>query len=325
MHPVLALFGHNAWATSRLLNWCRWQQAAAAAPDVYGDIPAMFNHILAAENRYLRLLTGEMPGDAAGERAPKSLSDLEEPARLLARRWEAVLASDREIDAPRVHERRNEKLEMPDWLPLAQAVHHGDDHRTQICTLLGRANVIHPEIDGWYFGFEPASAPPPPAWADALLRRSVGHHLWATKQLLDRCRALSRAELELASAGTYGSILATLSHLVSADRGHLSRLKRMGRVAPLEETTVEELSELWERQLAEWPPYLDSRPDYEATVEASDGWYPGWILVLQAIHHGNDHRTNVGTVMLGHDLELPDLDVWAYAEAEGVFKTLATG
>ena len=66
--------------------------------------------------------------------------------------------------------------------------------------------------------------------------------------------------------------------------------------------------------------YLDSEPDYERTVECGDGWYPAWILVLQSIHHGNEHLTHVGTVLLGNSIEAPEIDVWSYGDAEGVLR-----
>src|SRR5438874_1002654 len=258
MHPVLALFARNARANERLRNWCQWQPAAArpAGGDVYGDVAATFNHILAAETRYLRLLTGEMPDDAVSEKTPLPLAELREPIRRLAQRWQAVLAGERAIEEPRTHERGGRMLEMPDWVPLAQAVHHGDDLRAQIGTLLGREKVITPELDGWYFGFEPSSPGIAPVWAETLLRHCVGHHLWATGQLLEHCRKLSAEQLELSAPGTRGSISVTLVHLVSSDRGYLSRLKRGGRMEHLETAGVDTLTELWQGQREGWLAYL---------------------------------------------------------------------
>jgi uncharacterized damage-inducible protein DinB len=321
MHPTLALIHRNVWATERLMNWCQWQPAAATAggEDVYGGIDATFNHILSAETLYLQLLTGEVPDNPVSEKTPRSLAELREPARQLAQRWRSLLDAERDIEAIRMHDRGDHREEMPDWMLLVQAVHHGDDHRAQIGTLLGRVGVTTPELDGWFYGFEPSSVGTAPSWAETMLRHSAGHHLWATKRLLEHCQSLSNDQLALSSPGTYGSILATLNHLVSADRGYLSRLNRHGRPDPLE-TGLSALLELWDRQREGWLQYLDSQPDHEATVECSDGWYPAWILMLQAIHHGNDHRTHVGTVMLGHSIEMPELDVWSYAFDEGVLR-----
>src|SRR5438132_11563278 len=168
MHPTLALFHRNAWATERLLNWCQWQPATArpAGPDVYGGIEATFNHIMAAETRYLHLLTGGWPADPVKEKSPRALAELREPGRRLAQNWLEVLDTERDLEEIRVHKRERGDEEMPDWLPLVQAVHHSDDHRAQIGTLLGRAGVITPDLDGWFYGFNPWTAGTSPTWAE---------------------------------------------------------------------------------------------------------------------------------------------------------------
>jgi hypothetical protein len=35
------------------------------------------------------------------------------------------------------------------------------------------------------------------------------------------------------------------------------------------------------------------------------------------MHHGNDHRTHVCTILGAHDISYGDMDVWAYGEATG--------
>jgi len=52
---------------------------------------------------------------------------------------------------------------------------------------------------------------------------------------------------------------------------------------------------------------------------------PAWVVVAQAIHHGNDHRTHAGTVLLRHGVESPNVDVWEYAIAENALLPLAQG
>jgi hypothetical protein len=52
------------------------------------------------------------------------------------------------------------------------------------------------------------------------------------------------------------------------------------------------------------------------------GQSPAWVIVLQAIHHGNDHRTHIGTVLLHNQLEAPEIDVWSCAWAEGALRPL---
>jgi hypothetical protein len=41
------------------------------------------------------------------------------------------------------------------------------------------------------------------------------------------------------------------------------------------------------------------------------------VLLIQALHHGNDHRTHVCTILGHHGIPYGDMDVWAYGEAIG--------
>src|SRR5207302_4039633 len=144
MHPVLGLFRRNAWATRELLSFCQGlppQMTAAPASDVYGSIDSLFNHLLAAEGRYLRHVTGELPEPAADEKEPRPLAELAEAAEAAAQRWEALLREDHDFETPRERRRGEQVIRMPDWVPSVQAIHHGDDHRTQVNTLLGRRGV----------------------------------------------------------------------------------------------------------------------------------------------------------------------------------------
>ena len=42
-----------------------------------------------------------------------------------------------------------------------------------------------------------------------------------------------------------------------------------------------------------------------------------WVPLAQFSHHGSDHRSQIGTILTLNGLEAPELDVWAYATAEG--------
>jgi len=321
VHPVAALFRRNAWATDRLLEFSegRPEAAAPADGDVYGSIDALFNHIVRSEAGYLRLVTGKFPNDRVLLSEPRPLGDLRQPAQSLLEHWLATLQTERDPEAVLPFQRGDDPELMPDWLPLVQTVHHGDDHRTQVSTLLSRHGIEPPDLDGWSFGeaAPQAADDQPRGWWTPLLRRFFGHHLWATGRLLEFCGALSPEQLALTAPGTYGSIIDTLDHLVSADRSYLSGLTGGGRTPPIEAGTPGPLLEHLARQRDGWLTYLDSDPDFEVMVERRTGPQPAWVVVLQAIHHGNDHRTHAGTALLRHGLEPEEIDVWGYALAEG--------
>lgn len=294
MHPVLGLFRRNDWATRELLRFCAGlppEVLERADPDVYGSIAAGFKHIVGAEMRYLSRLDGVPPG--LDEEAPLALSDLEEPARACAQRWEALLRSDFDPERRREHQRSGTRFRIADWLGFVQAVHHGDDHRTQINTLLSRQGITPPDLDGWHFGERADDTGDTSPAAGALLNHFFGHHLWANDRLLRWYVGLPDGAREASAEGTYGSITDTLTHLVMSDRTYLARL-----------------------QAHDWPGDLG---DFERGIERRGTAVPAWVIVVQAIHHGNDHRTHAGTVSLANDLGAPDVDVWAYALEVGAY------
>jgi uncharacterized damage-inducible protein DinB len=151
------------------------------------------------------------------------------------------------------------------------------------------------------------------------LRTIVGHHIWATLGLLDRCATLTPAELELTTPGTYGSIHATLAHLVAADRRYLCGITGEERVSwrPDDPPPVAELRAEAERQRAGWPRVLDRIDEVDCTMPEIPGAYPRiehavGLFLLQAIHHGENHRTEVCSILGAHGLEVPEFSGWDY-------------
>ncbi|HEY0696109.1 MAG TPA: DinB family protein, partial [Kribbella sp.] len=55
---------------------------------------------------------------------------------------------------------------------------------------------------------------------------AIRHNNWATKQLVVFCRDqdLSEEQLTTPGVGTFGGIVATLRHIITADRGYVRRL-----------------------------------------------------------------------------------------------------
>lgn len=153
-----------------------------------------------------------------------------------------------------------------------------------------------------------------------ILRAMFQHHLWATRALIDHLDGLSETDLDAAIPGTFGGMLATLTHLLDADGRYLQRLDDPVP-PPYEERGGVPLAEL-RRDLDEhehrWADALDrleagslharivGREDYPDTDHAEV------MLLLQAIHHGNDHRTQVCSTLGALGLEVPDLDGWEF-------------
>ena len=55
------------------------------------------------------------------------------------------------------------------------------------------------------------------------LHDPVRHNAWATTQILEFCRGLDEQTLNATVPGTYGTIIATLRHIIYCEGDHLHR------------------------------------------------------------------------------------------------------
>ena len=86
--------------------------------------------------------------DAMG--LPELRSDMERHGAA----WSAVLADVTDPDVDIVANRDDGTHgHAPLGIRLAQALHHGTDHRSQVCTGLTALGVKPPDIDVWAFGW----------------------------------------------------------------------------------------------------------------------------------------------------------------------------
>jgi uncharacterized damage-inducible protein DinB len=157
----------------------------------------------------------------------------------------------------------------------------------------------------------------------SLFGDAVAHHVWATLRVIDVCLDLSPEQLETAVPGTYGSILDTMRHTVGADSSYLFVMS--GGTTPLIDEDHMDLSELravMEAHGAAWSSLLAQDLDPDAVLErhrddGSETHAPLSIRLAQAVHHGTDHRSQICTALTNVGIEPPDIDLWAFGEAEG--------
>jgi uncharacterized damage-inducible protein DinB len=154
------------------------------------------------------------------------------------------------------------------------------------------------------------------------LREMFHHHAWATLRLLDYCASLSPDQLREKAPGTYGSILDTFVHLVAADQRYLVRFTGEQPAAPIREGATPALAELrpcFEASAQLWEGLLDRVGELDITLpgrgDEPDVPHAQNLLMLQAIHHGNDHRTHICSALSVMGLEPPDIDGWSYWDA----------
>jgi uncharacterized damage-inducible protein DinB len=154
MDPLGEAFQHHTWATEKLLLHLRTlPEAALTATDkgVYGEVAATLSHMLAADSRYLSYLEGNPPAPRSGPDETRTLAELEDAVRDQAVRWRILLARLPELDVTIPARGDRPVLPHATNLLIAQALHHGNDHRTQVCTILSANGFESPDLDVWEY------------------------------------------------------------------------------------------------------------------------------------------------------------------------------
>jgi uncharacterized damage-inducible protein DinB len=148
------------------------------------------------------------------------------------------------------------------------------------------------------------------------------HKTWATLVLIEFCQRLEDADLDATTPGTYGSIRNTLTHLVRTEESYFARLTGRRLKPPIPEDMPAPLPELAARIRGLGPEWEKLAADEETQRRAyttDDGWkLAGGLIMAQAVHHADDHRTHVMSVISSRGIEGPDIDVWFYADETGL-------
>jgi uncharacterized damage-inducible protein DinB len=159
-----------------------------------------------------------------------------------------------------------------------------------------------------------------------LLLDAFRHNAWATRELLTFCRPLGPEQLDATTVGTYGGVRQTIQHILEGEAYYWWRLwgdapawwnkgELPAASLPELEAWNEEMSQLWESML--------TRPlDPEAWVsdteeDGSECRATAGVIVAQTLNHGNEHRSQVNTILTTLGLEPPDVQAWAYGVAVG--------
>lgn len=152
-------FAHHVWATLWLMDVCDAlgpERLETSVPGTYGSILDTMRHIVGADRSYLFVVTRERVPNIDEERM--DLSELRAVMERSGEAWSQLLAEG--LDPSEVLVRRWEdgsETQAPIGIRLAQAVHHGTDHRSQICTALTTLGIEPPLIDVWDFGEQAGS------------------------------------------------------------------------------------------------------------------------------------------------------------------------
>lgn len=146
-------FGHHAWATERVIDACLGltpEQLAAPVPGTYGSIIDTVRHLVGGDASYLAVLTDGRIAEI--DETAMDLPALRAAIAACGEGWSWLVEQplDAERDVVRVRDDGSEG-HAPLSIRVAQALHHGTDHRSQVCTALTLLGIEPPAIDVWDF------------------------------------------------------------------------------------------------------------------------------------------------------------------------------
>jgi uncharacterized damage-inducible protein DinB len=150
-----------------------------------------------------------------------------------------------------------------------------------------------------------------------ILVKLFEHNNWANMQIIEACSALSDEQLDAEPQSvTQGSILSTLTHLVSSQRGYLALLTlplEARPTAPLAFAELQESLRLSGEGLLALVRDVDTFP--QTRLQTRDGSYvEPWVVVVQIINHATEHREQIKSMLSAWGITPPDIDGWDYGD-----------
>jgi len=152
--PLEDALAHHVWATLLIVDTCAElspEQLETTVPGTYGSIIETVRHTVGADSWYLFRLSGQRHPTI--DEHGMSLAELRKAMEDIGQGWLDVLAQPLDPDEMVVAVGADgSETHAPKGMRLAQVLHHGTDHRSQICTALTTLGIEPPEVDAWAWG-----------------------------------------------------------------------------------------------------------------------------------------------------------------------------
>lgn len=152
------------------------------------------------------------------------------------------------------------------------------------------------------------------------------HNDWANLTLLEFVKAQGPEVLDATVNGTYGNIRDTLAHIVGAQSRYVTRAKGEEPGPPMEtkDLSIDDLIESAKKSgaalidLSETVPLDETfRTKFQGGAEYD---VRKSVVMVQAINHATEHRSQVMTILTQAGVQPPELDGWTYGDAAGHIK-----
>ena len=153
-----------------------------------------------------------------------------------------------------------------------------------------------------------------------LLVEFFRHNTMMNRRLVAACQKLSPEQLAATVRGTYGTLGATLVHIVNAQEGYVARFFAKERPERLAEDRFPGFPTLSDRlarsdtQLEEAAAHVNQEREVQVTGSDPPGAFrmAGSLILLQAVNHGTEHRSQIATILTQLGVEPPEMDGWTY-------------
>jgi uncharacterized damage-inducible protein DinB len=158
---------------------------------------------------------------------------------------------------------------------------------------------------------------------NSVLIKWFGHNTWASLKLLDFCEGLSDEQLDSTMIGGFGSIRETLMHFVGSEVGYVNQVNDKLPAIPLVRGQWQGFQIL--KDAVRWAGdellqlAISARLDTIVRLRPPRRVYeyPLASLMVQAVSHSTEHRTQIAAILTQLGMEPPDMSGWVYMEDMG--------
>ena len=156
-----------------------------------------------------------------------------------------------------------------------------------------------------------------------LIDKQFEFNLWANTDIIKLCKALSEEQLSVEAEGVFGRIKPLLIHTIGAEGWYISR--STGQPNPAADVDWDNIS--WDdllkqaqisgQGLVDTASGVELKTRHIVDVDFQDDpiHFFNWTVLLQAILHGIEHRTQIKVLLTKLGVEHPDYSAWSYIES----------
>ncbi len=153
------------------------------------------------------------------------------------------------------------------------------------------------------------------------LSRIVEHNNWANAALIRACSSLTPAQMDATPRSPRErTIRQVLTHLVESQVGYASMLSPGWRPGADLPSSPADLARAADESGRALQAVADGEVSvaWDSDLRTSDGYVvKPWIVFVQAINHGAEHRRQVCGILRALGVDPPRLDGWGFGEASG--------